>query len=112
MPPEEPVHLPGQKGSDQETPAWAWVSAAWRESRAQSKERQPRHRGLGEPFIHAARVGARVRLCGQRRPRSHLLGLLFLEVPHFLAEYTGAGLVLAEGGLPVLVVVHGLLCQK
>lgn len=35
-----------------------------------------------------------------------------MEVPHLLAEHVGAGPVLSEGGLPVLVVVHGLLYQK
>lgn len=48
----------------------------------------------------------------QRRPCPHLLGLLFPKVLHLLAEDVGAGLALPDGGLPVLVAVHGLLCCK
>ena len=54
----------------------------------------------------------RARPCGQRQHRPYLLGLLFPEVPHLLAEHLGTGLAFPEDGLPVLVVVHGLLCWK
>lgn len=43
---------------------------------------------------------------------THLLGLLLLEVLNFLAKDLGACLVLPKGSESVLVVVHGLLCQK
>lgn len=43
---------------------------------------------------------------------THLLGLLFLEVLNLLAKDLGASLVLPKGSESVVVVVHGLLCQK
>lgn len=65
--------------------------------------------GLRELCPHS-QGGAR--LCSQRQRCPYLLGLLFPEVPHLLAEHLGTGLTLPEDGLPVLVVVHGLLCWK
>lgn len=67
-----------------------------------------RVRGPGGPStMQPGRAGGSV-----RRHHAHLPGLLFLQVPHLLAEHAGAGAVLPDGGLPVLVVVHGLLCGE
>lgn len=49
---------------------------------------------------------------GQRQCCPHLPGFLFLEVLYLLAEHVGAGPVLSGSGLPLLVVVHGLLYGK
>lgn len=69
---------------------------------------RPRKPALG--LLERGRAGTRLRGWGQHPP--HLLGLLLPQVPHLLAEHLGAGPALPEGGLPVLVVVHGLLCRK
>lgn len=50
-----------------------------------------------------------MRLCSQQQCCPHLPGFLFPEVFYLLAEHTGAGLALSGSGLPLLVVVHGLL---
>lgn len=49
---------------------------------------------------------------GPRQCHPYLLGLLFPEAPHLLAERVGAGLVLLLSGLPLLAVIHGSLCWE
>lgn len=84
------------------------VSATQRGSRAQRKGRWPGPGWdqEGPSTTQPGRAGA------VRQHRAYLLGLLFPQVPHLFAEHAGAGPVLPDCGLPVLVVVHGLLCWE
>lgn len=63
------------------------------------------------PCIHSSQTGLWAAPRSVRMP-TYLLGLLLLEVLDLLAEQVGAGLGLLEGSVPVLVVLHGLLCWK
>lgn len=78
------------------------------QGRRKGRWRGPGSRGDPSP-TQPGQGQAAALVCGGT---AHLLGLLLPQMPHLLAEHAGAGLVLPERGLPVLVVVHGLLCWK